>query len=146
MAAGSRGKVLARYTLFQIPDLILLGLALVVAVRWWGLSLPAAWLIFGFWIVKDIVLYPVIRIAYRTDGSAADRLAGACGVARQGLDPRGYVRVGSELWSAEVSAERAPVLAGSAIRVLEVRGLTLLVEPLSSDTEGSAGSSQRKRS
>ena len=74
MAAGSRGKVLARYTLFQIPDLILLGLARVVAVRWWGLSLPAAWLIFAFWIVKDIVLYPVIRIAYRTDGSAADRL------------------------------------------------------------------------
>ena len=50
--------------------------------------------------------------------------------ALQALDPSGYVSVGAELWSAELPPESAPVAARSAIRVLEVRGLTLLVEPL----------------
>lgn len=138
--------MLARYTLFQIPDLILLALALVVAVRWWGLPVTAAWLLFGLWVLKDVVLYPVMRVAYRTDGHADARLIEANGVAREPLDPRGYVLVGSELWSAEVPAERAPVPAGAAVRVLAVRGLTLLVEPLPAGSAGSAGSSQRNRS
>jgi membrane protein implicated in regulation of membrane protease activity len=123
-----------RYALFQIPDLILLGLGLAAAVRWWGLSLPSAYLIVGFWLVKDIVVFPLLRVAYETSGpSPADRLTGAIGVARQSLDPSGYVSVGAELWNAELAAESPPLAAGSAIRVIQVDGLKLLVEALPSD-------------
>jgi membrane-bound ClpP family serine protease len=125
----STRRVLLRYALFQIPDLILLGLALTVAVRWWELSNAVAYTLFGIWVVKDIAMFPVMRVAYANGGSH-DRLTGASGVAREILDPGGYVRVGSELWKARVFPEREPVPAGTAIRVIELQGLELIVEPV----------------
>jgi len=129
MTAGAKGRVLARYALFQIPDLILLGLGLAAAMRWWNLPAPAAYALLGLWIVKDIVMFPLLRVAYETGGSSvADRLDGALGVVTRPLDPTGYVSVASELWSAEVSAEDAPAAVGSTVRIVGIRGLTLLVE------------------
>jgi membrane protein implicated in regulation of membrane protease activity len=126
--------VLARYALFQIPDLILLGLGLAAAVRWWELPLAAAYALFGLWAVKDIVMFPILRVAYQTGGSsAADRLDGALGVVTQSLDPTGYVSVASELWSAEATSASAAIAVGSIVRIVEIRGLTLLVEEHSSD-------------
>ena len=123
-----------RYALFQIPGLILLGLGVAAAVRWWGLPIPAAFLIVGVWIVKDIVVFPFLRVAYESSSSdSVDRISGAVGVVRQTLDPSGYVSVGAELWSAELAPENATADIGSTVRVIEIRGLTLLVEPLSSD-------------
>ena len=120
-------RILLRYTLFQIPDLVLLGLALTIAVRWWELSNTVAYTLFGLWVVKDILMFPVMRVAYEP-GAAHDRLTGATGIAREVLDPMGYVMIGSELWNAEVVAGAEPVSAGSAVRVVKLRGLTLLVE------------------
>ena len=136
MPLGATGRGLARYALFQIPDLILLGLGLVAAVRWWELPVFAAYTLFGLWIVKDIVMYPLLRVAYQTGGSSvADRLGDAIGVVTRPLDPTGYVSVASELWIAEVPSESAPVAVGSRVRVVDIRGLTLLVEVHSSDEE-----------
>ena len=124
-------SALLRYTLFQIPDLILFSLALAAAVRWWNLSVSAAFLIIGLWIVKDVVLFPLLKVSYETDGpNASDRLSGAGGITKEVLDPRGYVRVGSELWQAELDGASTCLGAGEAIRVLEVRGLELRVEAL----------------
>jgi membrane-bound ClpP family serine protease len=134
MASGAKVSALVRYGLFQIPDLILLGLGLVAAVRWWELSVAAAYVLFGLWIVKDIVMFPVLRKAYETGGtSMADRLDGALGVVTQSLDPTGYVNVASELWSAEAPAESAAIPVGATVRIVEIRGLTLLVEEQASD-------------
>ena len=49
MTAGSGGRAIARYTLFQIPDLILLSLGLAAAVRWWNLSVLAAYGLVALW-------------------------------------------------------------------------------------------------
>ncbi len=57
-------------------------------------------------------------------------MVGALGTARERLDPAGYVRVGAELWRAEVSREHAPVESGAVVRVRAVRNLTLYVEPV----------------
>ena len=76
MTRRSKIPVSLRYTLFQIPNLILLGLGLAAAVRWWGLPVPTAYLIVGLWVVKDIVVFPFMRVAYESSGSSpADRLA-----------------------------------------------------------------------
>ncbi len=131
MSAGFRGRTLLRYTLFQIPDLILLSLGVAAAVRWWGLPVLAAYGLVALWIVKDVVLFPILRVAYESEGgSGVDAICGALGVVTQPLAPAGYVRLGSELWRAELVSGDGPVAEGSAIRVVEVRGLTLLVEPL----------------
>ena len=60
-------------------------------------------------------------------------LVGIEGRARDALTPRttGYVLVRGELWRA---TSRSPVSPGDAIRVLDVRGLTLDVEPLAAAT------------
>jgi membrane-bound ClpP family serine protease len=121
--------VLVRYTLFQIPDVILLGLALAAAVRWWGLPEVTAFWILGFWVVKDIALYPLMRIAYQTgDRGASDRLTGGIAEVRQTLDPSGWVLIGGERWAAELAAGLESVAVGARVRVVSVRGLTLVVE------------------
>jgi membrane protein implicated in regulation of membrane protease activity len=130
MTAGSRSRTIARYTLFQIPVLILLSLGLAAAVRWWGLPVLAAYGLVALWIAKDIIMYPILRVAYESDSSSgADAIHGALGVVTQPLVPSGYVRLGSELWKAELASGSEVVSVGSAIRVVELRGLTLIVEP-----------------
>ena len=122
-------RVLLRYTLFQIPGLAGLALLLVLAVRWLGLSETLAYLVFALWVIKDVALYPFVRVAYGSGGSGgAAELIGAVGVAKSDLHPHGYVQIGAESWRAETSAEQ-PVDKGSSVRVRAVRGLTLLVEP-----------------
>jgi len=55
-------------------------------------------------------------------------MIGSLGVARTDLDPEGKVLVHGELWEARA---RQKVLAGTRVRVLEIEGLILLVEPVS---------------
>jgi membrane protein implicated in regulation of membrane protease activity len=123
-------RVLIRYLLFQIPDLVLLGLALATAVHWWELSNAVAYSLFGLWVLKDILMFPVMRVAYEQGNSATDRLTGASATACETLSPTGYVKVGSELWKAEIVAGVESVPAGAAVRVVNLEGLTLRVEPL----------------
>lgn len=125
------GRTLVRYTLFQIPDLILLSLGLAAAVRWWGLPVFVAYGLVAVWVAKDVILFPILRIAYESDSSSGvDGMCGALGVVTQPLDPAGYVRLGSELWKAELASGSGSVSVGSAIRVVEACGLTLIVEPV----------------
>lgn len=90
-----------------------------------------AGVLFCLWIAKDFAFYPLVRVAYEPSPShGAGPLIGALGTATTPLDPEGWVRVGSELWRARVDAAGAPIEAGAAVRVLDVRDLTLQVEPV----------------
>ena len=131
MSAGFKGRTLLRYTLFQIPDLILLSLGLAAAVRWWALPVFVAYGLVALWIAKDVIMYPILRVAYESGGSSGvDGIHGALGVVTQPLAPSGYVRLGSELWKAELRCGSGTGSVGSAIRVVEIRGLTLVVEAM----------------
>jgi membrane-bound ClpP family serine protease len=102
---------------------------LAVFVHLDEISRRTAALLLALWVAKDFALYPLLRVGYMPsapDGSGT--LIGAIGTARDRLDPTGWVRVGSELWQAELARESAPVEAGGRVRVLSVRGLTLRVE------------------
>ncbi len=133
MSLRPRRRTLVRYTLFQIPDLILLGLGLAAAVRWWNLPVPVAYALVAFWIAKDIAMYPLVRVAYESGSSSGvDGIRGALGVVTQPLAPSGYVRLGSELWKAELEDRDASLPTGASVRVVAVRGLTIVVEPVAS--------------
>jgi membrane protein implicated in regulation of membrane protease activity len=133
MTAGSRSRTITRYTLFQIPDLILLSLGLAAAVRWWNLPVLVAYALVALWVVKDVIMYPIVRVAYESGGSSGvEAIHGALGVVTQPLAPAGYVKLGSELWKAELLCGSGTASVGSAIRVVELRGLTLVVEPVTS--------------
>ncbi|MBW1843939.1 MAG: hypothetical protein JRJ05_06315, partial [Deltaproteobacteria bacterium] len=105
MSARFKGRTLLRYTLFQIPDLTLLSLGLAAAVRWWGLPVFAAYGLVALWLVKDVIMFPILRVAYESDStSGVDAICGALGVVTQPLAPAGYVRLGPELWKAELAS------------------------------------------
>jgi len=90
MSAGAKRRTIVRYTLFQIPDLILLCLGLAAAVRWLNLPVIAAYGLVAAWIAKDIILFPVLRIAYESNGSSESRgVRGALAVVTQPLVPAG---------------------------------------------------------
>jgi membrane protein implicated in regulation of membrane protease activity len=124
---ASTATVALRYLAFQVPGWAAVGVLLAAAAAWWELSRTLAFLILGAWVVKDLVMFPFVRIAYEPrSGGPADALLGRRGLAEEGLAPAGYVRVGGELWRAEAGEAVAP---GRVVRVVAVRGLTLLVEP-----------------
>ena len=122
-------RTFAKYVLLEMPGWLIAAGVLLLGIERWELSPRLAGALFALWVAKDFVLYPVLRIAYEdVSPDATLGLVGALGSARERLDPSGYVRVGSELWRAELSAGSDAVESGDAVRVRAVRGLTLEVE------------------
>jgi membrane-bound ClpP family serine protease len=57
-------------------------------------------------------------------------MVGAEGIALSRLNPRGFVRVRGEIWQAEQAhGANGEILEGARVRVRDVRGLLVLVEP-----------------
>ena len=85
-----------------------------------------------FWMGKDMVMFPFVWRAYDQDPSkdSTYRMIGERAVVKENLSPRGYVQVHGELWQAElIPGTTATVEKGQPVKVREVRGLTLFVQP-----------------
>jgi len=123
-------QALVKYALLQLPVIVLLTIALFVIRQWVDIPL---WLIGGivaFWVVKDIVMFPVVWRAYDQNRAGdATSIVGMRGTATERLAPWGYIRIRGELWRAEVMEGGSPIEKGERIRVMEIEGLTLLVQP-----------------
>ena len=123
--------VFLRYWLFQLPGLFVAGVVLSVLAQWDFVSTNVALLLFGFWVLKDIVLFPVTRVGYERGGGrhGAEALLGADGVVTEeiGAGRTGWVRVGPERWRAR-GEEEGSLPVGTAVRVAQVDGLVLVVE------------------
>jgi membrane protein implicated in regulation of membrane protease activity len=120
--------VVGRYAVLQLPELLLVGAALTVLAFLDVVTAGVAWLLFGLWILKEIVLFPVVRRAYETsDGGGAADLVGARAIVIERLDPEGRVRLGPESWIARLPAGSTPAEVGTTVCVKSVEGLTLHV-------------------
>ena len=118
-----------RYILLNIPGLAAVILILVIIQHWVALPAWLFWSIIGAWIIKDVVLFPVVWRAYDWERPGRSRsMVGEHGVARDRLAPTGYVRVGGELWRAEKLGDGPPIEAGQPVRIVKMEGLTLFVE------------------
>jgi membrane protein implicated in regulation of membrane protease activity len=125
---------IGKYILFQLPELSVVCVLAIGARGWVGLPDWAAAGIIAVWVIKDVVMFPFVRIAYQPGSQGgATRMVGARGTAQDALQPSGYVRLSAELWRAELQPGSPPVKPGDRVRVIEVRGLTLVVEPDASD-------------
>jgi membrane-bound ClpP family serine protease len=131
---ASTRRVFARYLAFEAPSWLALAAVLWLLVRVFELSPAIAMLVLALWIVKDLALFPVLRVAYEPTGGSggAENLVGALGSVSAELAPEGWVRIGAERWRARVAQRHAPVSVGAAVRVTAVEGLLLRVEPAAS--------------
>ena len=125
---GWSARVVLRYALLQIPFTALLIIVLILVRKW--VNLPI-WLICGLvalLIIKDIALYPLVWRSYDPDSPPlTNQMEGARGIALDDLHPTGYVEIGAEKWQAEVIGGGPSIRRGQRVRVLGIRGLTLLV-------------------
>jgi membrane protein implicated in regulation of membrane protease activity len=120
-----------RYILLNIPGLAAVILILVIIQHWVVLPVWLFWSIIGFWIVKDVVLFPFVWRAYDWERSGQSRaMIGERGIAKERLAPKGYVQVRGELWRAEVIDGVSAIEVGQSVMIVKMDGLTLFVEPL----------------
>ena len=126
--------VYLRYILLNIPEFAALILILIVIQYWVVIPVWLLGSIIGFWIVKDVVLFPFIWHAYDWDRAGRSRsMIGELGVAKERLAPAGYVQIRGELWRAEKSDDGPTIEKGQSVKVVKMDGLTLFVEKLTPD-------------
>jgi membrane protein implicated in regulation of membrane protease activity len=124
-------RVLLKYWTIQLA-----GWVVVFAVAWllaehfeWPRRI--VWAALALWMVKDAALYPFVWHAYDSRRSTRSPYPGEGveGVALRRLNPRGMVRIGGELWSAEPADGIRRIEDGETVRVTGRDGMTLFVEP-----------------
>ena len=126
----TRRSILVKYTLYQIPDTALAFLVLWSLVEWAGVSPRLAGGLALLWILKDILMFPVLWHSFGgTDASDPRSLVGAEGIVTERCGPHGYVRVRGETWKAESEERGTAIDAGARVVVTGSQGLTLYVKP-----------------
>ena len=123
-------RIYLRYILLNIPALVLIILALILAQYWITMPLWLPVTIIFIWLIKDVILFPFVWRAYDWGRPAGFRpMIGKRGIARERLAPSGYVRVQGELWKAESVEADVPIESGKFVRVVKMEGLKLFVIP-----------------
>ncbi len=88
-------------------------------------------------IPMAVIMVVVLRLAMRARqqkvSTGETGMIGLVGLAKTDLRPEGQIFVRGELWRAR---SQAPVLRGERIRVVDIDGLELLVEPLTAVSPG----------
>jgi membrane-bound serine protease (ClpP class) len=99
----------------------------------------------GVLLLLLVTLVPAARRARRLPYEAdSARLVGLTGIVTEDLDPEGVVLLTAESWTAYSDVGRVP--KGARVRVIEVDGLTLKVEPLVEEGAPTAGGLEEGRS
>jgi membrane-bound serine protease (ClpP class) len=82
----------------------------------------------------------MVRTRFSTPTIGREWMVGEMGVAESSVNPDGVVRVRDALWRARTN-RATPISAGGPIRVVEIQGLILEVEP----EEGAAKDYRERR-
>jgi membrane protein implicated in regulation of membrane protease activity len=122
-------RVIIKYASFHLAELALLVLALIVLKQFISISTWLTITILVVWILKDIVIFTKVWRAYEFgDNNPLNELIGLEATVIVGLNPVGYVRARGELWKAEVRNPLYPAKKGDRTRVIDIKGMTLIVE------------------
>ncbi len=123
-------RVLIKYILLQIPSLLILLIVLYLLQKSFNISAAAILIIVLLWIIKDLIMFPFVWRSYDTNPHrTVHSMVGKKGIARERLDPSGYVLIGNELWNAEVAEGYTTIEEGNPVTVIDIAGLTLIVSP-----------------
>jgi membrane-bound ClpP family serine protease len=130
-------RIYLRYILLNIPAIVLIILALILAQHWITMPIWLPLTIIFIWLIKDVILFPFVWRAYDWDRSGRLRsMIGKQGITRERLAPTGYVLVQGELWKAESAEADQPIESGKFVRVVKMEGLKLYVEAGNKENRG----------
>jgi membrane protein implicated in regulation of membrane protease activity len=117
-----------RYLLFQIPGW-LIAAAVLLGLSHWKLLPPWLGIVCFFaWVLKDLMLYPLLHRAYQTNvKTGLQALVGARGFAHDDLSPKGFVRVQGELWNARALPADQMIVAGTEVEIVSAERMTVFV-------------------
>ena len=124
----TRRHALLTYILASIPGWTVAAFVAVVLHRLLDVPGWAAAAVVVVWIAADLAMFPRMR-RYYTSEPAARRMVGENGTAFSPLSPRGVARVRGELWQVVLADRNTSLPDGAAVRVCDVHGLELTVEP-----------------
>jgi len=128
-------RVILRYSLLQLPIIILLIILLIFSYGSDIISSTVMWIILVLWIIKDLVLYPFLWKAYDTRYQQRHTIiVGLSGTVNDRLDPESYIVVKGEFWHARTDRESGVIEKGEKVKISGMNGLTLIVEPDQSAT------------
>jgi membrane-bound ClpP family serine protease len=121
-------KIIVRYSLLQLPEIVLVICILFFIRRWVELPLWLICFISLVWVVKDIILFFFTWRAY--DWDQKETMIGMNGIVMDRIDPTGYIMVRGEKWRAKVMGMKAPIEKGQKVQVRGRQGLTLHIKPV----------------
>jgi membrane-bound ClpP family serine protease len=130
-------RVLIKFILLQLPLLVLLPLVLFFIRQWVYIPVWLIWGLVALLIIKDTIMFPIVWRSYDQSlpgPGDPTSIVGMQGIAKDRLAPTGYILVRGELWRAEVMEGGSPIEKGKGVRVMDIEGLTLLVERDDKDT------------
>ena len=113
------------FAIIGLADEAIILVVLLLVLSWLGIDMPI-WLI----IILSLVFLALSFIVYRTFKKEPllgfENMVGKRGIAVSAIFPKGTVRIGNELWSAE--ADKGEINNGDEIIVVGQTGLKLKVE------------------
>ena len=122
-----------RYFLFQVPGWLIASLVLLIARHWEVISTSTALVCLLCWVLKDLLLYPWVKLAYRSQPIGANALVGSTGVADGDLTPEGFIRVRGERWRALANPVDSSIRAGAKVEITGAERMTVFVRALPED-------------
>ena len=123
---GRAPGTIKRYVWIQSLETIVFILALAVLAHWIDIPTWVFLLIVLAWILKDIILFPLVSKAYEPDGR--DPLIGKTAIIEEVMDPYGYVRVSAERWRCKTLGDDQKIEKEEEVRIKDRQGLILIVE------------------
>lgn len=123
-----RGRSFLVYAIaVSVLEQVLLLVVLLVILPLAGIAVPV-WVVILCMAILAAISVILTRLNLRTVGLKVTRSpdVGMIGLVVKALNPRGYVRVGGELWAA--TSEGEFLSEGQLVRVLRMEGLRLYVE------------------
>ena len=140
---------LAALILFGIGEAVTVGLTSI----WFALGALGALIVsslgFGFWpqfltfVVLSAISMALIRpiakkiLAPNYAPTNADRVVGTTGLVTEEIDNiegKGQVNLSGQVWSARSSQANGVIPAGCEVKVLQIQGVKVIVEPIASET------------
>ncbi len=122
-------RVLLKYSLIQLPAVSVFVLLMMLVRQWISIPSWLVWCLIGLWVAKDLILYPFVWRAYDWEPSGgSDMMTGLRGIAKERIDPSGYIIVRGELWQARLIENGVAIEKGENVLVKVREGLTLRIE------------------